>query len=356
MNYEKSSTLVPGTNTTQKFDEVEVVDDESKRRMKSISSSQMARMYGRGFKLLQKAGFNPNEEENTTAPIKVLLRKPREGLQDDEVAGRKALGESAAVDISDYMSQLSNVREFIEAEGGSASLHRVYAKVIKPHIASPSIVELSRALTSAGKENGIKIVGEVSADAQVVLIRPPASTGPRFQTIACTCTAPGARYPVSFSRTNDWAWHVFDRFEFGHEEYEMRLMRMSEGWGLFHCLQCHRPFPDLVRVVKHCRAMPDQHHRLFGTIVLGVLLERADSLTPQGQLMLLAVQEGDVEFEWGKIFSDFVIKHDIEIPFEECPPTPIALSDDEDVVEIVDVADEDTSSDHDMHGIINLED
>ena len=57
--------------------EVMVVDDEPKRRMQELSMKQMESLYGKGLKLLQKVGFS--DKDALGAPIKVLLRKPREG-------------------------------------------------------------------------------------------------------------------------------------------------------------------------------------------------------------------------------------------------------------------------------------
>ena len=367
MNERRRTTLIPDSMPSRSSnEEVEVVEDESKRRMKQIPSAQMERMYGKGFKLLQKAGFDPLKDSAKTAPIKVLIRRPREGLKDDDLAGRKALGEAVhaqpkgdldTLDVSEYVELFSSIRKYIEEEGGSAPVYRIYSRVVKIAIETPSLATFMFVLKSYGKRESLRIVGD-SASAEVLLAKPP-TAGPRFQTIKCVCTPPDARSEISFSRQVDWAAHVFSRFEFSHEEYEMRLMRMSEDWGLFYCLACKRPFPDLVRVVKHCRAMNDDQHVSFARILIGVLLVEA-VLAPQAHLLLNAIQEGDEDFAWAQIFSGLAQDALQDIPFDECL-TPIALSEDEkgepdEVYEVIELEEESSASDHDMHGVINLED
>ena len=366
MEKKRRSTLIPDSVPSQSSNDVEIVEDESKRRMKQIPSTQMEKMYGKGFKLLQKAGFDPSKDTAKSAPIKVLLRRPREGLKDDDLTGRTALGESEGasrksdmdtLDVEEYVKLLSLIRKYIEEEGGSAPVYRIYSRVVKPAIDHPSLATFLLVLKSYGKRESLKTVGD-SASAEVVLAKPP-SAGPRFEIIKCICTAPDARSVTSFSRQVDWAAHVFSRFEFSHEEYEMRLMKMSEDWGLFHCLACKRPFPDLVRVVKHCNAMGEDQHTAFGRIVIGVLLVEA-VLSPQAHLLLNAIQEGDEDFSWAQIFSGLAQDALQDIPFDECL-TPIALSEDEldepeEVLEVIELEEESSASDHDMHGVINLED
>ena len=370
MDTERKQTLIPDEFPSRSSNEVEVIEDESKRRMKQIPPGQMEKMYGKGFKLLQKAGFDPSRDTAKAAPIKVLLRRPREGLQDDDLVGRKALGDSAherrnrdsdTLDVSAYVEQLGAIRRFVENEGGSAPVYKIYARVVKPSIeSSPSIATLLLVLKSYGRQHSLKIVGDESASAEVVLAKPPFE-GPRFQIIKCVCTPPDSRSGVAFNRHSDWASHVFSRIEFCHEQYEMRLMRLSEDWGLFYCLACMRPFPDLVRVVKHCRAMNDDKHKGFGIILIGVLLVD-ETLSGQAHLLLNAIQEGDEDFPWSQIFSGLAQDALEDIPFDECP-TPIALSEDDyeevdEVTEVIELEEDSgqSDSDHDMHGIINLED
>jgi len=343
-------------------DDVSVVDDESQRRMKQLSSGQMEKLYGKGYRLLQKAGFDPTEDTQKPPPIKVVVRKPREGLQDDDLSGRKVLGEvpehrhqqggpeSDTIDVVEYLDFFSQIKLFLESQGGSAPLYRVFSSVIKPRIPSSTVSIFQLVVDLKGAKHGFKI-----SNGEIILIQPP-STSSIFlsQNIPCICAPPHAHYPVTFNRVIDWAAHVFERFDLNHEEYEQKLMTISENRDIriFHCLACKRPFLDLVRLVKHCRAMGDTDHNMFGKIVVGTLLGPNDYVG-HDKLFLTSLETGDEDFPW-KNFSGLANDVFDDIPFEE-PSTPIDLSDDDDddVIEVI-IADDDESA-HDMHGVINLE-
>jgi hypothetical protein len=257
------------------------------------------------------------------------------------------------IDVGQYLNVFDAVYSFLDAQGGSAPLYRVFTQIVKPSVPSGTISIFKLVVELKGLKHGFKI----SSGAEVILVKPPTSTSAYItQNIPCVCTPPNAQYPVAYNRVVDWADHVFDRFDFSHEEYEMKLIKISQNREIrmFHCLACNRPFLDLVRLVKHCRAMEDPEHTMFGKIVIGTLLGPNDNIG-QDQLFLTALETGDSEFPW-KNFSGLAKDVFEDIPFHE-PSTPIDLSDDSDVVEVMELQDSDESdmSTHDMQGVINLE-
>lgn len=359
------TTIIPDSTESSS---VQVVEDESRRRLRQVPSTELAKMYGRGFKLLQKAGFDPVRDAERDPPIKVLLRGRREGLKDDDLEGRRALGEKQesaknskhgetnvqTADFSVYIALMPKIRKYIENIGGSIQYNLLYERLIRKAVQRQSFKPALLAIKSYGESQGIKVVGDHESTCHIVLSKPPF---PKVDSFKCVCAAPDARTPLAFSSQAEWAAHVYSWFEFSHEEYEMRLMTISqESSGMYYCLACMRPFPDLVRVVKHCKAMNNEFHASFGKILIAVFLVDRD-VSVQAKMLLNPMKQGDDKFPWLRFFSD--LAQECEEVFDT--PTPIALSDGEsDVIEVVELEEKSEESDspslHDMHGVINLED
>jgi hypothetical protein len=100
--------------------------------------------------------------------------------------------------------------------------------------------------------------------------------------------------------------------------------------------------------------MDDKDHSMFGKIVIGTLLGPNDCVG-HDLLFLTALETCDPEFPWKK-FSGLATDVFDDIPFED-PSTPIDLSDDSEVVEVMDLegSEESDLSKYDIHCVINLE-
>lgn len=363
--------MIPDSMPSESSKDVQIVEDESRRRMSQVPSAQLAKMYGKGFKLLQKAGFDPAKDAERDPPIKVLIRRRREGLKDDDLAGREALGEKepesnkvtsnkagkAPPDFSEFVALLPKIRTYVAKMGGSMHYNLVYERVIKKAVKPPAFKLALVAIQSYGESHGLKVAGNNESTCHILITnKSPSSESSSFK---CVCAAPDARTPLSFPTQAEWAAHAYSWFEFSHEDYENRLMKISqESGGMFYCLACMRPFPDLVRIVKHCKAMGNDFHASFGKILIALLLVDRRALSVPAKMLLKPMKEGDDKFPWLRFFSDLAPDKEEET-FDT--PTPIALSDDEgDVVEVVKLEEESDESDspslHDMHGVINLED
>lgn len=316
----------------------EEVDDD-RRRMQELTSDEMQRIYGRGFRLLQKAGFSSTD--SATAPIRVVVRKPREGLKDDDLANRQTLGESktkgaastkpmTVEDIQGSLTQLKrllpNIAAFIESRGGSCSLSEIINKEIKVHI--PSMNQrffLIAARLVGTADYGFRITED---DGNVILGRPTGA----LTKIKCACGA-------SWTSKTEWVDHTFSDFEISHQDYHTVLSRRAQEVA---CLACLREFGDLVKVVKHCRLLKSEtKHRKFGKVVLQTFLGDDSDIK---NLLLVAMEAGDQEFPWTAIAGGAQDPLE-DIPFmkkliDEGPPTPIHLdedSSDDDPIEVIDI-------------------
>jgi hypothetical protein len=311
--------------------------DETISRMKPLSDKQVGKLYGKGYLLLTKAGLREGEE--LSAPVKVYVRKAREGLQDDDCKGRKVLGEQSekassvnhTLDLSAYIGTFPRIVEYISALGGSAHIAEVFRDMVRDKVASPSFTVFKLLLDTDIVKYGLKRLGD-----EVLLIRPPLTIASSRK--ACVCQD-GRRY---FRTLPEWASHVLEELSSYHELYESELMGWSRSGRWFHCLPCNRPMQDLVRVVKHCNAMPDDLHKHFGRVVVISALHSSDEF--QRDLLFQAMHDGDSAFPWGSYAGGAADPLE-DIPFSESPRTPIHLSDsDSDIAEVVDIIDVDGPS------------
>ena len=315
--------------------------EDARRRMQELSPEEIKRLYGKGFKLLQKSGLRASD--GVGAPIRVVVRKPREGLRDDDLANRQTLGEIKTKkepgkismtneDIRGYISELRSllpsIATYIESHGGSCGLTDIINKVIKVRI--PTMTQrffLIAARLVGTADHGFRITED---EGNIILCKPQA-----FATrIRCACGA-------SWGSKHEWTNHVFADFEISHQDYHTVLTRRA---GEVACLACLRIFTDLVKVVKHCRLLKsDPRHMQFGKVALQTFL--GDN-TDVKNLLLVAMENGDNDFPWPALQGEAQDPLD-EIPFgdigklaDDGPPTPIHLDDessDDDAVEVIDV-------------------
>ena len=324
--------------------DITVVPDESERRLQEIPIEEMRRIYGKGFRLLQKSGMS-EAEKLPAAPIKVVLRKPREGLKDDDISGRRALDDhrtgSAPSEIDfeqiyrDLKRCIPSIKQYVETHGGSVLVKEIVDRVLRPNslgISPRQFLVLSRLIGIT--ESGLRLNEDGS---QLMSMRPVSVS----QEINCAC---GMRFKTSYM----WLSHVVQELDVSHSEYETRLLRI----GSFQCacLVCsERKFTNILRLLEHCRSIGDSAHLKLGK---AVVVSQLDPIEGTSQLMLTAIEYDDKQFPWQSLLG--IAADPLEnIPFDPGPPTPIYIDDDGDidVMEVVDIA-----SDLNNPDFINLED
>ena len=326
-----------------------VIPVESDRRMQQLPMEEMRRMYGKGFRLLEKSGLS-GAEKISDAPIKVMLRRPREGLQDDDLTGRKALGEHRPetirsevrleVQYRDLKEMIPSIRKFIDTRGGSASVQQVIHNVLKPtvRISRKQFLVVSRLLGLS--DHGLKL----NEDGTELLSVRPVSIR---EEIICACGK-------KFSSSSLWLDHILNDFGGSyHEQYVNRLLQTEiPTAGCLECSQRQIRFPDIVQLINHCKSMGDNLHLKLAKAILVSQVGHLEETT--GQLMLTALELGDRQFPWQALLGEAADPLE-DIPFDPGPSTPIHLEGDEeedcDVVEVVDI-----ESDINYSNFINLED
>jgi hypothetical protein len=327
--------------------DVSVIPLESDRRMQNIPIEEMRRMYGKGFRLLEKSGLS-GAEKISDAPIKVMLRRPREGLQDDDITGRKALGEDRPeiirsevrleVQYRDLKLMIPSIRKFIDARGGSASVQLVINNLLKPtvRISRKQFLVVSRLVGLS--DHGLKL----NEDGTELLSLRPVSVR---EEINCACRK-------KFSSSFLYLEHLLKDFGASyHAQYENHLLEKEITTAA--CLECcngQTRFPDIVQLINHCKSFGDAIHLKFAKAILVSQFGHLEETT--GPLMLTALELGDRQFPWQSLLGEAADPLE-DIPFDPGPPTPIHLEDDEesdcDVVEVVDI-------EPDNSNFINLED
>lgn len=303
-----------------------VVLDESQCQ-KQLSHDEMVKMYGRGYKLLLKTGFS--KDSSGSAPIKVLVRKPREGLKDDDSAGRKILGESTdyvkkdVQNFEPYLELFPRIKRFLSSAGGSYKLKALFYKVVRPVFSGANYAVFKLLVSSPD----FVLVGD-----DLVLTKPPQTT--RLHPIVCEACMQG------YSSLSEWSWHVLRTLDqTPHSKFEHKLLNVTArapGLTTYICLVCVRgDYPNLNRLVHHCRTMIDPPHDQLGRAIIETFLH-PDNGVGLGNLFLDALVNGDKDFP-------ILVSNDDVIPF--APATPIDISSDDDAIDL-----DDTSA------IINLED
>ncbi len=306
------------TAKPRRNEEESVDTDLAAFRMRQISETQASKLYGKGLSLLKKAGLK--EDDSLTAPMKVYVRRAREGLKDDDSRDRRVLGEqttdkpdtdAALLDMSTYTAVLPKVVEYLSVRGGSARLSGVFKNIVKREIPSCTLTVFRLIMETDVQKHGLRLV-----DQELVLSRPPSRTPASLNQCVCLNS-------LYFKSKHLWAAHVLADFNEGHEVYEQELMRLSSSGRWFYCLVCNRPMQDLVRIIKHCHNMEDSDHKYFGSTVIVGALDPADSIC---QTMLFqAMHDGDSDYPWQCKIEDMFEG----LSPQEIPGTPICLSDGE---------------------------
>ena len=328
-------------------DDVVEVPSESSQRMDSLTEKEKERLYGRGYQLLKRSGYTG---ELSHAPIKVLVRNPREGLRDYDHVGRKVLGDSAVkkvkpnedwlkLMISDVELLKFHIREEVRNHDGCCEITHMFEK-LKRNLRLKNRLLFGKALGLVEVE-GVKISAEGT---HLILTTPPPSIG----SFSCACEK-------VFQSERLWSIHVFQHLEdTHHEEYIETLLRSSESspHSLF-CLICVEDgYSDLLRLLLHCRQVGDTQHEMFGRLLISTYLSTMKKGGGSFDILLTgALETGDPDFPWRSQCGGATDPFE-NIPFPKDPPTPIVLdveSDIDEPVEIIDV-------DQPMIGEVNLED
>jgi hypothetical protein len=345
-------------NTGNLIDLDEVNVDDPRRRLSQLSHIQVAKEYKKGFKLLQKAGLRP--EDSLDPPLRVAVRNPREGLKDDDLNGRKTLGEPRAgrgskdtigvekplttnieTSIDDLRKILPEVRSYLDRRGGSCSITDVLKTMVRPRLGPIT----QRSFLIAARVIGLSSFGFniTETDDALILARPVDSGDHTLKPCLCGAT---------FKDTWSWANHVLRETVESHRGY---LQRLGNIVNCVRCLVCRAntdPFENVHDLVEHCmQYKSESNHSEFGCTLLITFLDSDED--PLGDnvrsLLLSALESGDVDFPWRSL-SGAARDPFLDIPFPEGPPTPIFLDDDNDddhdVVEVVSIDSE----------FINLED
>jgi hypothetical protein len=311
------------------LDGIEV--DDPRRRLKNLSLGEIQQEYKKGFKLLQKAGFKRGD--GLAPPLRVAIRNPREGLKDDDLEGRKGLGETkkgplkrartsgSAQPIPDKKLEdvLPSIAAFLDRQGGSASVSEVLDQCLRPLVPGISRRSFLVAARVFGTlQYGFKIS---ETDGDLILTRP---TAPILKSVPCVCGQ-------KFESMTVWTRHVIKTLDKGHEAY-MNLLR---GYGptTVYCLVCGASFLGIGKLILHAAHASD--HLVFGYALVNAFIN--SSVVPEyANLLLQALEDDDKSFPWGGTMTT------------EDPPTPIHLDDDDDDGEVIEIL-EDTN-------FINLED
>ena len=324
---------------------------DEKARMAQLSAEEMEKTYGRGYKLLQRAGFTGPAAAVAAAPIKVLIRRPREGLRDDDSVGRKALGEPSTSSTTtraspQSMSELRQkildlfpeIRRFIDHSGGSCGVKSVFHRIVKPRVPTCDVSLFKLVLISA-RIPDFKLT---SGDTELVLTKPRSVPGTRIE---CTCSR-------EFVSVHDWSVHVYQSSDSAHSEYEETLWRALPSSVRPFCLVClGESFTDVRSVVRHCREIGDTAHERLGRVVISTILAPSRDPVALGMdtLLLTALELGDATFPWRQLTGGAVDAFET-IPFDAGPPTPIDLDYDSDAaLEVVELEGDDSD-------VLNLED
>ena len=312
------------------LDEMDV--DDPRRRLQNLSLGEIEQEYKKGFKLLQKAGFRRGD--GLTPPLRVAIRNPREGLKDDDLEGRKGLGEAkkgprkkartlvSTQPIPDRKLEemLPSISAFLDRQGGSASVGEVVEQCLRPLVPGISRRSFLVAARVFGTlQYGFKIS---ETDGDLILTRPTAPG----RSVPCVCGQ-------KFESNAVWTRHVLKSLEKGHDAY-MHLLR---GYGptTIYCLVCGASCLGIGKLILHAAQAND--HSLFGNALVNAFLD--SSIVPQyANLFLQALEDDDKTFPW----------QGSEAVNIEDPPTPIHLDDDDDDGEVIEIL-EDTN-------FINLED
>lgn len=326
-------------------------DDDPRRRLTILSHQEISKVYKKGFNLLQKAGLKPGD--SIEPPLRVTVRKAREGLKDDDLANRKGVGETTGgpkksrggpfgAQVTDSQSSvdelaklLPEVTRYLEQRGGSASVSEVLSKAIRTKL--PKVTQrgfLIAARLGILTPFGLNITENENS---LILTKPPTGQADGSKPCACGRSQPSPHH---------WSRHVFNESWEGHEVYSKTLQDTIVKASCLVCLKRDINFPNMLSLVQHCRnSYEDVDHALFAEfIILKLLHESGDPVDQQMKTLLLdAVESCDKDFPW-KSLGQNLADPDLSIPFPEGPPTPIYLSDsdqvsdpDSEVVEVVDL-------------------
>ena len=338
-----------GDNDSRTVDLESLGEDDPRRRLAILSQQEVAKVYKKGFKLLQKAGLKAGDP--LEPPLRVAIRKTREGLKDDDLAQREAVGEPrsrtkrrvAASDnieftgtqssLEDLAKILPDVSSYIERQGGSAPISEIVSRVLKPRIPRITL----RGFLVAARLGILSTVGlKITEDENVLILSKP--TGRHFeQIIPCACGS-------HFSDVIQWARHVFNASWEGHQVYSRALKEITVKASCLVCLNPRTLFPDILSLIQHCRNLSDdKDHSKFAEFLILKVLHRSDDPLDENVKMLLlrAIESCDAQFPWRSI-GPGIADPELTIPFPDGPPTPIYLDDSDsevisnsDVVEVV---------------------
>ncbi len=335
--------------------------EDPRRRMIRLSIPEVSKVYKKGFSLLQKAGFRADDA--VIPPIRITLRKPREGLKDDDIQGRRAVGESKAksepariqgapegnsVSIRDdealriLNTSLPRISHFLERRGGSCSVKDFVHSFLKPVLPGITVQGfLVNARFLATSKYGFRIT---ESEDQLVISKPIRL--PEHKTCCC-----GKDFRTRF----EFLSHVLNNLDVSHQMY-MRLVERYNISPLF-CLACKSKgsqFCDLLSLSSHCKVNShDTAHTRLGHAIVSTFID--DNMSSDKSYLInlfyQALEDCDEDFPWGALVSDAADPLE-EIKFmssadnvDSGPPTPIHLDDDSsqddevrnEVVEILDL-------------------
>ena len=331
--------------------------EDPRRRMNQLSIPEISKVYKKGFSLLQKAGFRT--DDTPIPPIRITLRKPREGLKDDDLEGRQTVGDhrgrskrdrrqgttgSNIISVSDdealriLQTTLPRISHFLEMRGGSCSVKELVDHLLKPAIPGITIQGfLVNARFLGTSKYGFRIT---ESEDQLIISKPMNI----YQKKTCICGG-------SFPNRLDFLTHVLNNLDASHQMYT----RLIERYHIspLTCLACRAkgsPFTDLLSLATHCRGLPhDLSHARLGHAIVSTFVDDFISSDKSALINLFyqALEDGDQDFPWEALASDAVDPLE-QIPLisqtfnlDSGPPTPIHLdedsSQDSEVVEILDL-------------------
>jgi hypothetical protein len=329
--------------------DLDALDDEDpRRRLGKLSYREVEHEYRKGFKLLQKAGLKPNDSLHP--PIRVMIRNTREGLRDDDLVGRRGIGErlksckrgDSDKTIRETVSQsavqvpslpLKDVSEFLMRSGGSASVSDVVRQVLRPRIGA---ITVRGFLTAARSMNLPQYGFHITENENSLVLSRPLDDANEFQ--KCLCKN-------GLVLRTEWARHILHGSWRDHDPYRSQLKNIEGDYACLVCPVGKSRQRNIFELVDHCQAcLRDQKHELLGKALIETFLgDTSDTLRRNiSQLFLNALHSDDRWFPWESI-SGGESSTSIAHSFPDAPPTPIYLDDSEDqsdgsdIVEIVDL-------------------
>jgi hypothetical protein len=321
------------------------IQPESNHRMSDLTEEEIQRMYGKGYKLLKRSGYTTGESH---APLKVLIRNPREGLKDNDGVGRKVLGEVFSkkekpsedwlqIMVDDVRKLVQNIREEVRNRDGCVEISELF-DILKGTLRFKNRLLFSRALSHVSIDD----VKRNDEGSHLILVSPTQLS--RTTLCACEDIFPSQRH---------WSIHVFQALD-QHLTYSETLRRFGDPFP--HCVSCliciDNTFANLLPLLQHCRQIADTQHEMFGRLLITTFLLPNQQIEKGVDTLLLgALESGDRQFPWRGLCGGAKDPFN-DIPFPDGPPTPIVVdsvdSDDDNPLEIIDI-------DNQITGEINLE-